>query len=667
MLVAPVAPSSANHYDLALIGAGGAGMCLLQAWHEAGILAQKRVLVLEPAEKKLNDRTWCFWAKADDSILAAFGNLIGSSWGTALVAGKQQDLAPYRYYQIRSSALYAAVQALLPQYPQLNWVQAAVSEVHETTDACAIDSAAGQFTAKLVFDSRLPSDAFAKDGLWQSFYGMRIRLEQAAFAPGSMELMNFEVDQQGSTQFVYVLPVSETEGLVELTRFDGSILDRDEAYALLEPWARERFGAFNMLELEGGRIPMQMQLNPAAPFHPANQRHVAIGTAAGAVKASTGYAFKQMWAHAEAISMAMRVAGPLPRPYHPPRHSFYDGLLLDILKRHPAKGKGIFLALFNKVPLPQVFRFLDEQSSLNQELPILAALPVPTFLAAVGRKYIGADGLVLLLLLLCVLLQQLWPAANAVVLPVLLGIGLLFPGIPHGAVDHLLDFKNSALPLFVGKYVAIMLAVVLLWWQWPTLALLGFIGYSAWHFGQTDAKVWGQKQPWWAITYGVTALGFILLSHPTELQQHISALGSGLMVPQGPTAALFLGMLLLLLPVFLPKKHRIGYGVTALVVLGGALLPLLPAFGFYFIGLHSWRGWRHLQQGLGMSHADLFKKALPFSTAAWLLFIGLGIAAATFDLSFEGWIPAFFVFLAAVSAPHIVMMHRFYGRSSAKY
>lgn len=660
MLVAPVAPSSSNNYDLALIGAGGAGMCLLQAWHESGILRQKRVLVLEPVEKKLNDRTWCFWAKADDSILRAFGELISSSWGTALVAGQKQALAPYRYYQIRSNALYEAVQAFLPQYPQLHWVQAAVTDVQEKADVCAIYSAAEQFTAELVFDSRLPSDAFAKDGLWQSFYGMRIRLKQTFFEADCMELMNFEVDQQGSTQFLYVLPVSETEGLVELTRFDRSILDRDEAYALLEPWTLERFGAFEMLELEGGRIPMQMQLNPAASFHPANQRHIAIGTAAGAVKASTGYAFKQMWAHAEAISVAMKADGCLPTPYHPPRHSFYDGLLLDILLHYPAKGKGIFLALFKKIPLPQVFRFLDEQSSLKQELPILAALPVPTFLAALGRKYLGTDALVLLLLLLCVLLQQLWPAVNAVVLPILLGIGLLFPGIPHGAVDHMLELKGDSLPLFVAKYVGIMLVVVVFWWLAPSLALFAFIAYSAWHFGQTDAKVWNQKQPWWAISYGVAALGYILLSHPAELQQHISALGSGLLVPQGPESALFLGLLLLLLPVFLPKKHRLGYGITALVVLGGTLLPLLSAFGFYFIGLHSWRGWRHLQQGLGISHAALFKKALPFSTAAWLLFVGLGIAAATFDLSFEGWIPVFFVFLAAVSAPHVVMMHRFY-------
>jgi lycopene beta-cyclase len=662
MLDVPVAPSSTNHYDLALIGAGGAGMCLLQAWHEMGILAEKRVLVLEPLEKKLNDRTWCFWAKADDSILKVFGELIGSSWGTALVAGQKQALAPYRYYQIRSSALYEAVQGFLPQYPQLHWIREAVSEVQEKADACAINCAAGQFTANLVFDSRLPSNSFVKDGLWQSFYGMRIQLKQTVFEADSMELMNFEVDQQDSTQFLYVLPENASEGLVELTRFDQKLLDREAAYSLLEAWVNRRFGPFEVLEFEGGRIPMQMQLNAALPFHEAKKRHIPIGTAAGAVKASTGYAFKQMWQHAEALSMAMLSENRLPTPYHPPRHSFYDGLLLDILQRQSSKGKHIFLALFKKVPLPQVFRFLDEQSSLPQELPILAALPVPTFLAAAARRYLKTDAVVLLVLLLCVLLQWLWPAANDFALPLLLGIGLLFPGIPHGAVDHLLDFNGGSLLLFVAKYVGIMLAVVVLWWQLPTLALLAFIGYSAWHFGQTDAKVWQQNNRLWAMVYGIAALGFILLSHPAELQQHIKALGSGLLVPQGMGMAVFLGILLLILPVFLNKKHRLGYAITALVLFGGSFLPLLPAFGFYFIGLHSWRGWRHLKKGLGIGDMSLLKKALPFSTAAWLLFVALGVGASLFELSFDGWVPAFFVFLAAVSAPHIVMMHLFYEK-----
>jgi len=652
-------------YDLALIGAGGAGMCLLQAWHQAGVLAQKRVLVLEAAIKSQNDRTWCFWAKSEDSILQAFGHLVSSSWSSALVGGKEQSLVPYRYHQIRSSALYASVQGLLTAYEGVHWVQTTVSLVTETPTHCQLETAAGRFQAAQVFDSRLEADAFDSAGLWQSFFGMRIRLAAPRFVPDQMELMNFDIVQQGSTQFVYVLPVSETEGLIELTRFDCDVLDQQQAEDLLTGWITSRFGEFKLEEAEHGRIPMQMQLNPSKPHHSPGVRHIPIGTAAGAVKASTGFAIKNMWQHAENLTTALVQQSPFPTPYHPQRHSFYDDLLLDILKKTPSKGKSIFLALFKKVPLPRIFHFLDEKSTLKEELPILGALPIPTFLMALGRKYLRQDLVVLLLLALCVLLQWLRPAVNELLLPVLLALGLIFPGIPHGAVDHLLAVKPTALPLFIAKYVAIMLAVVFLWWQMPSIALLAFLSYSAWHFGETDAKLWGQTHAFWAWSYGVSALGFLLFSHPVSLQYYFTALGTQLVVPQHLGIALFFGLMLLFLSIFVPSQSKTAYWLSFAVIIGGSALPLLAAFGFYFIGLHSWRGWRHLQKGLAISHRQLFIKALPFSLAAWVLFIGLGVASQWFDLSFNGWVPAFFVFLAAVSAPHILSMHYFYkGRWS---
>lgn len=202
--------------------------------------------------------------------------------------------------------------------------------------------------------------------------------------------------------------------------------------------------------------------------------------------------------------------------------------------------------------------------------------------------------------------------------------------------------------------------IVLLWWQFPTMTLLAFLGYSAWHFGQTDAKLWQSNHSGWALAYGLLLLGFVLMSHPSETKFYLAALGSPVEIAEGWDLPMGFGLVLLSLA--LTKTSRGSYAITLLVLLAGTQLPLLAAFGFYFIGLHSWRGWRHLQSGLGMSNSRLFKQALPFSTAAWLLFLALGWAASRYDLSFEGWIPAFFVFLAAISAPHVLMMHRFYGR-----
>lgn len=647
-------------YDLALIGAGGAGMCVLHALHEAGVLHRLRVLVLEPLVKKQNDRTWCFWAKPNDPLLQAFGKSCSHQWTTARAGGRTQALAPYIYYQIRSSDLYAQVQEEMQAYPGVEWRQEAVSTLSSSPEQMVLQTDQASYASRLVFDSRITPDQFQADGLWQSFTGLRIRLHRPQFDPQQLDLMRFDIPQASSTQFLYILPSSPTEALVELTRFDRRLLDPAEAWAFLHDWCGQQFGGFEIEEVENGRIPMQ-QLPVGPRHHAPGQRHIPIGTAAGAVKSSTGYALKNMYEHAQALTVALDKGSPLPAIQQAPRFAFYDRLLLDILRRQPERGSAIFTRLFQHVPIPQVFRFLEEKSSLPQELPILAALPLPTFLAAL-RRAMGPSILLMLLLLVCLLLQMLAPDSLSIVAPLLLVGGLLFPGIPHGAVDHLLAGQPQPLPRFIGYYLLVMLLVVALWWIFPALGLTGFLLYSAWHFGQTDFRHWELPQGGRSFLYGSALLLFLLSSHPTALTYYLNALAVPL--PALPFTALAGGSagLLLLGLAWIPRQHRPSYAFTLLILFAGAALPLLLAFGFYFIGLHSARGWQHLTTQLALSNRQLLRQALPFSAAAWLMFLGLGLATRWYPISFEGWIPAFFVFLSAISAPHVLQMHRFYRR-----
>ena len=84
---------------------------------------------------------------------------------------------------------------------------------------------------------------------------------------------------------------------------------------------------------------------------------IAIGGRAGAVKPSTGYAFKNMFNHAE------RLADSLKRNIEPAviadssRFRCYDRLLLLILTKQPFQGKQIFEALFKKMKLKMYLYF----------------------------------------------------------------------------------------------------------------------------------------------------------------------------------------------------------------------------------------------------------------------------------------------------------------------
>jgi hypothetical protein len=106
-------------------------------------------------------------------------------------------------------------------------------------------------------------------------------------------------------------------------------------------------------------------------------------------------------------------------------------------------------------------------------------------------------------------------------------------------------------------------------------------------------------------------------------------------------------------------RNKAFAGILFLLLLG-VKMPLMLAFGLYFICQHSINAWRHLQTGLQLSSGNLYRKGLPYTLGA------VGFLALFFLLDMSryftvsGMMGLVFVFLACVSLPHFIMMHLFY-------
>ena len=70
----------------------------------------------------------------------------------------------------------------------------------------------------------------------------------------------------------------------------------------------------------------------------------------------------------------------------------------------------------------------------------------------------------------------------------LIVFGLLLIGIPHGAVDHLLKNDSKPLVQFIAKYLLIIALNFTLWIYAPKMALILFLIYSAFHFGESELE-----------------------------------------------------------------------------------------------------------------------------------------------------------------------------------
>jgi hypothetical protein len=242
-------------------------------------------------------------------------------------------------------------------------------------------------------------------------------------------------------------------------------------------------------------------------------------------------------------------------------------------------------------------------------------------------------------------------------------------GIPHGAVDHLLDTDNikSSIKLgFIINYIGLAFLNLILWILFPVGALIFFIAYSAWHFGQTDMKEWEHKKinALKNFTWGIMILSIILLGHVVETNRILTNMNT-LEIPihniMGKQLSVLLSIVGITWAIFEKRWMML---LSSLMLLVSIELPLITSFGLYFIGQHSMNGWSHLKQGMKANNRDLYLKALPFTIGALVLFAAFIFLLSNNYLSAfnENFITIFFVFISCISFPHVMAMNKFYKK-----
>ena len=253
-------------------------------------------------------------------------------------------------------------------------------------------------------------------------------------------------------------------------------------------------------------------------------RIIKIGGNAGAIKPSTGYAFKSMLKHALEIGEKLALKEPLPKIASKNRFKLYDRLLLKIIEKQPLTSKTIFEKLFLRNNTSIILNFLEEKTSLKEDLKIFSTLPFLTFFKALILDVTSKIKHEMLLLLITIFLIGL-NAINAPLadtMSMILGlIGLFSVGIPHGALDHLLlkkQINGTATVSFMFKYLLLACIYLLFWLIIPNLSFLFFILFSIWHFGSTDMYEWNIQRfknfkSW---IWGTLVFTIILFGHTNE-------------------------------------------------------------------------------------------------------------------------------------------------------
>ena len=379
--------STRTTYDYIICGAGCAGLSLAMHILAVKELKDKKILLVDSDAKNKNDRTWCFWEKET----GLFESIVYQQWQHLYVhageAALSLDIAPYTYKLIRGIDFYDFCFHHICRHPNIEWRQARVEEAYSTGSETGIVADGIKYTAQYVFNSILFQKPVLKPHQYwmlQHFTGWFIETAQPIFDAATATLMDFRTDQTPGTCFFYALPFSSTRALIEYTVFSNQLLDKKAYAAALRQYIGQQLGIrqYAIQEEEWGVIPMSNYSFPTV-----KNRILHIGTAGGQTKASSGYTFRFIQKQsADMVQSLLRHGHPFAISQPARRFHFYDSILLHLLHHHQLDGAAIFSRLFLKNKAANVLSFLDNETTLLQELNIIRTLPTRPFLKAAVQQ-----------------------------------------------------------------------------------------------------------------------------------------------------------------------------------------------------------------------------------------------------------------------------------------
>ena len=372
-------------FDYIICGGGASGLLLSNAFISDKFFNDKKILIIERESKTTNDKTFGFW-NDKESVL---DEMVFKEWEFAEFKDSNSYntflLNPYKYKMIKSSQFYSHIGNKILKAANFKYLNSNINEIDEINNIVKTDD--GEFSSSIIFSSIYNEVNFKKYPLLkQHFIGWTIETKSETFDDNKITFMDFSVDQKDEIRFMYILPFSKNKALVEYTLFSKELIADDEYEKEIKSYLKENnIQGYTIKEKEKGMIPMTCY-----PFFENNtDTYFQIGTAGGWSKPSTGYTIKNSIKKIDVVVESLKHNKPLSKIRFKNRFWYYDLLFLDVLIASKGKGSQVFSDLFKNNDPIKIFKFLDENSSVVEELSIFLSVDIKTFVRSLLKRILN--------------------------------------------------------------------------------------------------------------------------------------------------------------------------------------------------------------------------------------------------------------------------------------
>ena len=354
----------------AIIGAGCAGLSLARYIADKGISPPPIMTDKDPSKR--HDHIWGFWQTnwLDEACQIAKGR-----WHKWQICDHHHSII----HQSQSHPYHAVMAS--------DWLSDCIDKASAKGGKIKQENFQEE-RQKTYFDSRPPQ--LTKPCLLQHFIGQHVKADRPVFTPDTAILMDFRVDQSQGLHFLYLLPFSETEALVESTLFTAQICPDSYYQQAIKTYLSEHYNLdeFDIQHEEKGAIPL-IDLTPSKTQFADNI--IPIGAASGALRPSSGYGFATIQAQAKQIATALKT-GKNPRPTAPHRSIdlWMDKVFLSVLETQPQQSPELFVKMARALTGDEFAAFMSGIAGPKTYLKVILAMPKWVFIRAALSHLSGA-------------------------------------------------------------------------------------------------------------------------------------------------------------------------------------------------------------------------------------------------------------------------------------
>jgi lycopene beta-cyclase len=387
-----------SQFAFIIAGGGMAGLSLAYYLSKSS-LGDVPILIIDQFPKNKNDKTWCYWSDCTEE----FDHIAEKSWDSLWFhsqsnQSKLLNINPFQYRKINSGDWYEEVNKALSTMPNIQFIEAKIHSFFYRGVDVGVSTDQGDFYAsQKVFDSISPfkCDYENSKHIKQHFLGWTIESHFPVFKQESADLFDFRVAFDVECEFMYVLPTSPKKALFEYTFFSGKIRDKNYYRDKLKAYLLAYYGFgeddYDLLEEEYGVIPMRPMEEQTQNLH---AKLIKIGTSGGFVKSTTGYSFlrtqhtlKELVANLETKNHKAFVLKELRFK------KWMDKVFLQVFIDQKIAGSKVFEALFFKNSPQKILRFLEEKTSLREDLSLMFTVPTLPFVSAAVKLFFKGNKL----------------------------------------------------------------------------------------------------------------------------------------------------------------------------------------------------------------------------------------------------------------------------------